>query len=317
MSTDLPEDHLLAFNLSAGAEPDLIEPDDIASAFDAWDPAGLEEPEPEPPEHVLSDIEVGASHPTQPWVIASRSDNDSRIHAWVAHGETRAILWEPEGAIHLVWLRSGQEIGLIGETFTPDPTKPAIIGSPLQSEFGYWFECWTWPDPQRISHCPISMRTGWPTALLETPDPHLIFFEWYDQGEAGYEGIILDDVQGDAQDPNESYEIGFPTIGDDLPIVFSPDARYLVRCHAIPYRSQWVSPRPNFLILSGDRSGSWLPPTRISGVEYETLCHNISPDAQQILGACYQPNDNALPPEYCLLPRTAASIDCNQPTARL
>jgi hypothetical protein len=135
----------------------------------------------------------------------------------------------------MTWLRQGQEIGLIGETFTPDPHKPAVIGSHLQSEFGYWFERWSWPDRQRISHCSIGMRTGWPTALLETPDPHLAFFEWYDQGEAGYEGIMLDNFQGDTQDPQESYEIGVPLIGHHGQLVFSADARYLVRWHSLSF----------------------------------------------------------------------------------
>ncbi len=235
MKENRPEDPPSAFDGLAAPEPDLTEPDDLIVALDAWGPDASAALEAEQASEGFEHVEVVARHPSKPWVIVRGWDRDNRSHAWVRHAAADTILWEPEGAMLMIWMHQGQEIGLIGETFTPDPHKPAVIGSHLQSEFGYWFERWTWPDRQRISHCPIGMRTGWPTALLEAPDPHLAFFEWYDQGEAGYEGIILDEQHGDRQDPDESYEIGFPELGDDLPLVFSPDARYLVRCHAIPF----------------------------------------------------------------------------------
>lgn len=145
----------------------------------------------------------------------------------------------PDGALHMAWLREGHEIGLITQIYTPDPSKHTHIHGRLQSELSYTFERWRWPERTRISQCPITMRTGWPTALLPTPDPHLIFFEWYDQGEAGYEGIALDTPAGDHQLAAESYEIGMPFFSQDLPVIFRSDVRYLVRCHAAFIAQPW------------------------------------------------------------------------------
>ena len=70
-----------------------------------------------------------------------------------------------------------------------------------------------------------------------------------------------------------------------------------------------MSPRPNFLVLLGDRYGSWLPPTRLPAGEFEALYQNAPTDAQQMFDAWYQPDLNAVQAEYCLLPRTGAYID--------
>jgi hypothetical protein len=218
---------------SQDAAMDLNEPDYIREAFEYWDPDAIENDIPVSPE-TLEETQGGARHPAEPWQIMHSVDHDNRDHAWIRHIETGEI-WRPDGATHMAWLRDGHEVGLITETFTPDPNKLDIIGSPLQSEFGYWFERRTWPARKHISSCPIGMRTGWPTDLLGTPDPNLVFFEWYDQGESGYEGIILDDTLSDAQNPRESYEIGFPLIGYGEQTIFSPDAHYLVRCSSLSF----------------------------------------------------------------------------------
>ncbi len=179
------------------------------------------------------DLEIVARHPTLPHAIVQSHDDTLHAVAWIIDIKSNAIIWHPKGAIKMAWLRDGAEIGVIFKKYTPDPQHPAIIGSPLQSEFAYTFQRFTWPDLHHINSCPITMRTGWPTTLLSTPDPNFVMFEWYDQGEAGYEGIVLDDQHGDAQDKRESYEIGMPMLGPALPVVFSSDARYMVRCQSI------------------------------------------------------------------------------------
>lgn len=68
-------------------------------------------------------------------------------------------------------------------------------------------------------------------------------------------------------------------------------------------RCQEVSPRPNFLILLGNRYG-WIPlPPQIEASEFEEI-RNLSADAD-LLNEWYQLDTNAVPAEYVLRPRSA------------
>jgi len=85
-------------------------------------------------------------------------------------------------------------------------------------------------------------------------------------------------------------------------------------------RCQKTTPRPNFIVLLGDRYG-WCPlPTEIPDEEFEQILHNITnTDDKELL--CYrddQPQNqkgwyrldrNAVPPVYCLQPRTGEFTD--------
>ncbi len=69
-------------------------------------------------------------------------------------------------------------------------------------------------------------------------------------------------------------------------------------------RCQKTTPRPNFIVLLGDRYG-WRPlPAEIPGEEFERIAGSIreAPD-QKLLEKWYRRDDNALPPVYCLQPR--------------
>jgi len=69
-------------------------------------------------------------------------------------------------------------------------------------------------------------------------------------------------------------------------------------------RCQKTSPRPNFLILLGDRYG-WCPlPEEIPADEYEEIDGVISVDGRGLLNRWYRLDENAVPPVYCLLPRS-------------
>ena len=74
-------------------------------------------------------------------------------------------------------------------------------------------------------------------------------------------------------------------------------------------RCQKVSPRPNFIVLLGDRYG-WRPlPYAIPAKEFERLLPHLTPAERSL--ACwredesgwYRRDDNAVPPEYILQPR--------------
>jgi WD40 repeat protein len=68
-------------------------------------------------------------------------------------------------------------------------------------------------------------------------------------------------------------------------------------------RCQKTSPRPNFIVLLGDRYG-WRPlPSEIPGDEFERILPLVSAEDKIILGQWYRRDDNAVPAVYCLLPR--------------
>ena len=74
-------------------------------------------------------------------------------------------------------------------------------------------------------------------------------------------------------------------------------------CLAELRRCQKVSPRPNFLILLGQRYG-WIPLPHIIGAdEFEQLERYIPRDDLKFINIWYRLDKNASPNEYCLLPR--------------
>ncbi len=77
-------------------------------------------------------------------------------------------------------------------------------------------------------------------------------------------------------------------------------------------RCQKLSPRPNFIVLLGDRYG-WRPlPPQIPAAEFESLLIHLSDSQKQHLLKWYRRDDNAVPSEYCLLSRTGDFIDYNR-----
>lgn len=76
-------------------------------------------------------------------------------------------------------------------------------------------------------------------------------------------------------------------------------------------RSVAATARPNFLILLGDRYGKRLAPERIPGAEYRMLLAalDVDPesDAASFVNGWYALDENAIEPEYRLLPRGSAA----------
>ncbi len=70
-------------------------------------------------------------------------------------------------------------------------------------------------------------------------------------------------------------------------------------------RCQKTTLRPNFIVLLGDRYG-WRPlPAEIPASEFEEIERRIpDPADRELLSAWYRRDDNAVPPEYRLQPRT-------------
>ena len=89
----------------------------------------------------------------------------------------------------------------------------------------------------------------------------------------------------------------------------SADQRTIRICLSEVARCQEVSPRPNFVVLLGDRYG-WRPlPEVIDGSEFATVQALLSPADRSTAEAAYYRDDNAVPPEYLLKPRGEAADD--------
>ncbi|MBN1460726.1 MAG: DUF4062 domain-containing protein [Armatimonadetes bacterium] len=69
-------------------------------------------------------------------------------------------------------------------------------------------------------------------------------------------------------------------------------------------RCQQVTPKPNFIVLLGQRYG-WRPlPPQIPAGEFEAIRDQVADGVDRaLLDRWYRRDDNAVPPEYCLQPR--------------
>jgi WD40 repeat protein len=77
-------------------------------------------------------------------------------------------------------------------------------------------------------------------------------------------------------------------------------------------RCQRLSPRPNFIVLLGDRYG-WQPvPNRIPTDEMEQFQAHFSDAEARLIGKWYREDTNAVPPEYVLQPRGETYRDYDQ-----
>lgn len=72
-------------------------------------------------------------------------------------------------------------------------------------------------------------------------------------------------------------------------------------------RCQKVSPRPNFILLLGDRYGWRPPPPQVPAQEFQAILDRVyEPTDRALLLEWYRLDENAVPAEYCLQPRQGA-----------
>ena len=78
-------------------------------------------------------------------------------------------------------------------------------------------------------------------------------------------------------------------------------------------RCQETTPRPNFIVLLGDRYG-WRPlPYEIEATEFEEILKNVKNSGDiELLTCWYCRDDNAVPPIYCLQPRSGEYTDSDR-----
>ena len=74
-------------------------------------------------------------------------------------------------------------------------------------------------------------------------------------------------------------------------------------------RCQQTGIKPNFIVLLGERYG-WLPlPARIEAEEFGKICDRVADADKRLVNDWYERDDNAVPPEYLLKPRTGEFAD--------
>ncbi len=106
----------------------------------------------------------------------------------------------------------------------------------------------------------------------------------------------------------------------------SLDQQTMNICRQELKRCQQISPRPNFIVLLGNRYG-WRPlPPQIDADEFESFLEHMADDERALLrfeeskpseqpgkgNGWYRRDDNAVPAKYCLLPREAEFADSKQ-----
>lgn len=91
----------------------------------------------------------------------------------------------------------------------------------------------------------------------------------------------------------------------------SLDQQTMKICFEEIERSQKVSPKPNFIVLLGDRYG-WQPvPYQIPAKEYEKIYKLVNDEERELLNQWFRRDDNEVPPLYDLKPRTGKYKDYN------
>jgi hypothetical protein len=76
-----------------------------------------------------------------------------------------------------------------------------------------------------------------------------------------------------------------------------------------------TTPRPNFVVLLGQRYGWCPPPPQIPADEFEGIIERaVDPKDEKLLNKWYRRDNNAVPPEYRLQPRR--NVDSWQVIAR-
>ncbi|MDE3088288.1 MAG: DUF4062 domain-containing protein, partial [Chloroflexota bacterium] len=74
-------------------------------------------------------------------------------------------------------------------------------------------------------------------------------------------------------------------------------------------RCQKTSPKPNFIVLLGNRYG-WRPlPAEIPADEFERIIPQVSKEDRSLLEQWYRRDDNAVPAVYCLQPRSGEYVE--------
>jgi hypothetical protein len=173
-----------------GTDDDIIEPEWLVNQrLDELLPIALGEstrPLHLSEDDILMDATLGASHPNGRWHTVEVYDWFSRLPSYkiVRETATRSIIWNPQNAKDIAWIRQGSEIVLLRDTY---------------SSSSYSIERYTWPERQLRSFCSVVTAFPGPERFVVSPRGNLLAVQWWHQGEEGFEFIALNDADGDFQ----------------------------------------------------------------------------------------------------------------------
>jgi hypothetical protein len=89
--------------------------------------------------------------------------------------------------------------------------------------------------------------------------------------------------------------------------------RMMEICLAEIERCQRTRIKPNLIVLLGDRYGRPPLPARVQAPEFEAVLSSAETDGDRtLIESWYQRDDNAVPAEYLLIPRTGEFVDANR-----
>lgn len=114
---------------------------------------------------------------------------------------------------------------LIRVSYHPNPSvRPAVLVTPLQSEFAHTFERRRWPSTELVEATPFVMPDSWPVAVAVHPSRKLACVVRRDQCLPGV--MFVDRTAGPARQLLDAdYTVGSNLNSD---VAFSPDGRYSV-----------------------------------------------------------------------------------------
>lgn len=162
------------------------------------------------------------SHPDGKHLAMQAKEHSSgRSAVW--EKETKRIIWRPDRAVALSWLREGTQIAVLREA----------------SDTLYEFAIYSWPGIQLLHHCPVSPPPGWGEMLdlVISPQNDLALCHWIDQSEIGFEFIDIT-PQGVSHDSQAGYF--FEGTNDVTRPAFSPDGQFWVFGYKM-YEIWWAS----------------------------------------------------------------------------
>ncbi len=154
---------------------------------------------------------------------------------------TGRLIWTPDGVQAINWTADGRFAFCVAAKYNRAADHPPVIQSPLQSEFTYSLERWTWPDKVIVARCSVQWPTGWPVNVVVSPTGEYAAVGWCEQDDTGF---VLVDLSADGgageQQLGDGYRFGQHSNVSMGP-VFSPDGRYVALSGT---RMMWWSEDP-------------------------------------------------------------------------
>lgn len=125
----------------------------------------------EKPDHLLN------KHPDGTYLALQVTIGDV-YPAAIWSTETKHLVWSPEDAYGLSWLREGTQLAALQDPFSSDDCRLAL---------------YSWPQGHLLQQCPLCFPMGYLFDLIISPTNDLAVCQWTDQCEFGFEFLTLHD----------------------------------------------------------------------------------------------------------------------------